>query len=315
MDLRKIDKDMRLEGAVLRALSPLSNEKVQRAISPVSDRFLSFFPLKSLNCKKVFITRENSAKMRLCIMNSNVKTGRRVGILWFHGGGYSLGAPEMAAISFPKELIKNINCVIVSPAYTLSAKAPFPAAFDDARITLEWMLKNKEKLGIDGEKIIVGGESAGGGLAAALAIYVRDTGKNCFAFQIPLYPMLDDRVTRSSFNNDSPVWGTAENKSAWHIYLGDHVMNKNVSAYAAPARETNFSDLPPVISAVGTEDPFYSEDISYFNNIRSAGTQVKLFSAKGAYHAFDMMAPYAKISKAAVDFLLDSCREYIKKYL
>lgn len=315
MDLRKIEKDMRLEGVVLRALSPLSNEKVQRAISPVSDRFLSFFPLKSLNCEKMFITRENGEKMRLCIMNSNVKTGRRVGVLWFHGGGYSLGAPEMAAISFPKKLLENMNCVIISPNYTLSAKAPYPAAFRDACTALDWVLEHKKQLGIEREKIIVGGESAGGGLAAALSIYARDTGKNCFAFQIPLYPMLDDRVTRSSFNNDSPVWGTAENKSAWRIYLGDRVMNQSVPVYAAPARETDFSSLPPVISAVGTADPFYFEDITFFSNIRSAGTEVKLFTAKGAYHAFDMMAPYAKASKAAVSFLLAACREFIDRYL
>ena len=315
MNLKCIDKDMLVEGAFLRALSPLGSEKVQRALSLVSDKFLSLLPLKSLNCKKIFIPRENGAKMRLCVMSSGVKTGKRAGILWLHGGGYSLGAPEMAAFSFPEKLIKNINCVVVSPNYTLSAKAPYPAAFQDACAALEWMLENKEKLGIDGKKIIVGGESAGGGLACALAIYARDTGKDCFAFQIPLYPMLDDRVTKTSYNNSAPVWGTAENKSAWQIYLEDRVMNQNVPVYAAPARENDFSFLPPVISAVGTADPFYSEDISYFNNIRSSGAEVKLFVAKGAYHAFDMLAPYAEISKAAVDFLLDSCRDFIEKYL
>lgn len=170
-------------------------------------------------------------------------------------------------------------------------------------------------VGIDGEKIIVGGESAGGGLAAALAVYARNTGKNCFAFQIPLYPMLDDRVTKTSANNHSPVWGTAENKAAWRIYLGDRVMNQSVPVYAAPARETDFSHLPPVISAIGTADPFFAEDLSFFNRIRSAGTPVRLFVGKGAYHAFDMMAPYAGVSKNAVGFLLASCKEYIEKYI
>ena len=315
LKLNEMDKDMRLEGAALRALSPLGNEKVQRVLSPVSNGFLSLFPLKSLNCKKVCITRENGTNMRICVMNSNVKAGKKTGVLWFHGGGYSLGAPEMAAISFPKALIQNINCVVVSPDYTLSAKEPYPAAFRDACTALEWMLKHKKQLGIEGEKIVVGGESAGGGLAAAIAIYARNTGKNCFAFQIPLYPMLDDRVTNTSSHNDSPVWGTAENRSAWRIYLQDNVMNQNVPVYAAPARETDFSGLPPVISAVGTADPFYAEDISFSNHIRCAGAEVRLFVAKGAYHAFDMMAPYAKVSKKAVAFLLDSCREYIDKFL
>lgn len=315
MKLNEIDKGIRAEGALLRLLSPLGSEKVQRALSPVSDQFLSVFPLKSLNCKKLYIPRENGTKMRVCVMNSHVKTGKKAGVLWFHGGGYSLGAPEMAAISFPKALLQNLNCVVVSPDYTLSAKAPYPAAFHDACTALEWVLKNKKQLGIDGEKIIVGGESAGGGLAAALAVYARNTGKNCFAFQIPLYPMLDDRVTKTSANNHSPVWGTVENKAAWRIYLGDRVMNQSVPVYAAPARETDFSHLPPAISAIGTADPFYAEDLSFFNRIRSAGTPVRLFVGKGAYHAFDMMAPYADVSKNAVGFLLASCKEYIEKYI
>lgn len=315
LKLNELDKDMRLEGMALRIISPLGSERVQRALSPISNTFLSALRLKKLNCNKLNISRKDGSQMRVCIMKSNINAGRRVGVLWFHGGGYSLGAPEMAAISFPKKLLENMNCVIVSPDYTLSAKAPYPAAFRDACTALDWVLEHRKQLGIESEKIIVGGESAGGGLAAALSIYARDTEKNCFAFQIPLYPMLDDRVTKTSLHNDSPVWGTTENRSAWRIYLGDRVMNQSVPVYAAPARETDLSGLPPVISAVGTADPFYFEDITFFSNIRSAGTEVKLFTAKGAYHAFDMMAPYAKVSKTAVSFLLAACREFIDRYL
>lgn len=167
-------------------------------------------------------------------MKSDINEGKTVGVLWLHGGGYVLGAPEMALITFPKHLLKSCNCVIVSPDYTLSAEAPYPAAFNDAVDAFEWMFENKEELGIGYDKIVIGGESAGGGLTAALTLYLRDTGCKSVAFQMPLYPMLDDRVTETSYNNDAPVWGTDENKSAWRVYIGDRFMNNYVPVYAAP---------------------------------------------------------------------------------
>ena len=221
----------------------------------------------------------------------------------------------MAVMSFPKQLINNCNCVIVAPDYTLSAKAPYPAALNDAYQTLLWMMDNKDSLGIDYDKFVVGGESAGGGLTAALCLYARDKGNDCIAFQMPLYPMLDDRITESSKDNNAPIWDTSANKSAWQIYLGDRYMNNYVPVYVAPARETNYKNLPPAISVVGTIEPFYDEVVTYFDNIKNENIDTKLMIADGCYHAFDMMAPYAKISKKANEFLLDSYNEFVHKYL
>lgn len=312
---REIDRQMRLVGELLRRFSPLGSETIQRMLSPVSDKALSLLRLKHLNCEKVYIKRRDGSDMRVCVMRSGETSGKRTGILWFHGGGYVLGAPEMALISFPRHLIKRCNCVIISPDYTLSAKAEYPAAFNDACDALEWMLKNKKILGFDGNKIVVGGESAGGGLAAAVSIYARDKKMECIAFQMPLYPMLSDRVTETSADNDAPVWNTAANQAAWKIYLGDRVMNNSVSPYAAPARETDLSNLPPLISAVGTVDPFYSENLVYFNHLKKSGVRAEYFVGKGCYHAFDMMAPYAQVSKRAVDFLINAFNDYADKYL
>lgn len=234
--------------------------------------------------------------------------GKTVGILWLHGGGYVLGAPEMALMSFPRKLINNCNCVIVSPDYTLSSVKPYPAALDDAFTTLLWLRDNREKLGIDCEKIVVGGESAGGGLTAALCIYARDKNVDYIAFQMPLYPMLNDRVTVTSKDNHAPVWDTKTNKDAWRIYLGDRVMNNYVPPYAAPSRNEDYTNLPPAISFIGTADPFYAETNDYFDNLKKAGIKTSFKEFDGGYHAFDMMAPYADISKNAYDFL-------IKKYM
>ena len=132
---------------------------------------------------------------------------------------------------------------------------------------------------------------------------------------MPLYPMLDDRITKSSADNNAPVWGTKENKSAWSIYLGDKVMNNNAPIYAAPARADDLSNLPPAITVIGTADPFYDETIDYFNRLNNAEVKTDLEIYEGGYHAFDMMVPYAKISKDAYSFLLEKLIKYTDNFL
>lgn len=313
--MKNIDKQIRLEGEILKLISPLSSEKTQRILGPISTKAMSVLKLKSLNCEKIKINRPDGTSFRACIMRGKKTEGKTIGVLWLHGGGYVLGAPEMAIMTFPKHLINSCNCVIVAPDYTLSSIKPYPAALDDAFTSLLWLKGNREKLGIDSDKFAVGGESAGGGLTAALCIYARDKGERCIGFQMPLYPMLDDRVTETSKNNSAPVWDTRANKSAWRVYLGDRVMNHNVSPYAAPARNEDFSNLPPAISIIGTEEPFYAETLTYFDNLHKADIETRLKEFKGGYHAFDMMAPYAQISKNANKYLLEKYEEFVQKYI
>lgn len=315
MKAKNIYKEIRPEGIFYKAISPLGIEKVQRAMGPISTKAMSVLSLKHLNCEKVKIPRDDGTLMRTCIMKSNKSDGKTVGILWLHGGGYSLGAPEMAIMTMPRYLVKNCNCVVVSPDYTLSTIKPYPAALNDAYCALQWMKKHKSELGITADKIVVGGESAGGGLTAALCLYARDKGENCIGFQIPLYPMLDDRITSTSAKNTAPIWGTSENKAAWHIYLGDRVMNNFVEPYAAPARAESLEKLPPAFSIIGTIEPFYAETIDYFNRLKKAGVPCEIKEYDGCFHAFDMMVPFAEISKQASHRLLDKYREYCKKYI
>ena len=125
------------------------------------------------------------------------------------------------------------------------------------------------------DKIFVGGNSAGGGMTAALTLYARDRGEVNIAFQMPLYPMLDDRPTKTSKNNDAPVWNTKSNIAAWKLYLGDDYGTDMVSKYAAPARETDFSGLPPTLTFIGSIDPFLAETKSYVEALRAAGVPVE----------------------------------------
>lgn len=312
---KDINKEIRLMGEFLRVISPLDKKWFQTFASPLSTKVLSVLQLKGLNCEKTYIKRADGTKFRVCIFKSNVNDGKRAGVLWLHGGGYALGAPEMVCMSFARELIKKTNCVLISPDYALSAQSPYPAALNDAYDTLKWIDSNRDFLGIEREKLVVGGESAGGGLTASLCIYARDKGFNNIGIQLPLYPMLDDRPTESSKNNDAPVWNTKANKSAWQIYLGDKYLNVGVPSYAAPARETDYNKLPSALSFIGTVDPFYSETVIYFRNLKNANVESDYFTVGGGYHAFDMMCPNAQITKQAYNLLLEKYNSLSDKCL
>jgi len=311
----KYNKQIALEGLLLKAFSPLPYEKAQRLMGPLSKKAMRVLPLKSLNCEKRRITRPDGSSFRVCVMRGKQSKGKTVGVLWLHGGGYALGAPEMAVMSFPRQLINHCNCVVIAPDYTLSTEKPFPAALEDAYTALLWLTENREALGIEAEKLVVGGESAGGGLTAALCLYARDRGFDRIGFQMPLYPMLDDRVTDTSADNRAPVWNTKANKAAWRIYLGDRVMNNGVSPYAAPARATDYAALPPAITVIGTVEPFYRETLTYFENLKRAGVPTALKEYEGAYHAFDMLAPYAAVSRDANRFLLEQYGAFTEQYI
>jgi acetyl esterase/lipase len=198
---------------------------------------------------------------------------------------------------------------VVAPDYRLSVFEPYPAAFDDACRTLVWMHDNAAELRIRQEWLVVGGESAGGGLAAAVALHARDTGDVPVAFQMPLYPMLDDRMnTGSARGNDAPVWNTRSSRNAWRLYLDGRYRTPDVPAYAAPARAADLAGLPPVATFVGELDPFRDETIAYVDRLRAAGVPAALQIVPGAFHGFDAVAPRASISRNAFEFLTNAFR-------
>lgn len=138
----------------------------------------------------------------------------------------------------------------------------------------------------------------GGGLCAALCMMARDTGEVNIAYQMPLYPMLDNFDTETSADNHGKVWNTRKNHIAWKLYLRKDA-GKKVSPYAAPARQTDYADLPPAYSFVGDGEPFYAETCTYINNLKKAGIKAQLDIYHSNMHAFDMMKPQLEISKQA----------------
>ena len=300
---------------VFQAFGALGGGKSHRISGPLSSHILSLVPLGSLGCTKRMLRRSDGSAFRICVCKSAHSAGKRIGVLWLHGGGYALGGPELIGMSFARHLIQQCNCVVVSPDYTLSPIKPYPAALEDAYEALMWMKRYQKQLGIDCDTFVVGGESAGGGLCAALCMYARDRGENCIAFQMPLYPMLDDRPTATNTDNPAPVWSTKSNRAAWRTYLGDRAEHAQVSVYAAPARQEDFSHLPPAISIVGDSEVFYAETREFFHALNQSHVPCALRVYKGVFHAFDMLAPYADISKDASAYLLARYREFCERFV
>lgn len=220
------------------------------------------------------------------------------GILWIHGGGYAVGMASMVFFSRAVDLVRKYGAVVVSPEYRLAGKAPYPAALEDCYRALLYLKEHAQDLGCNVDQIMVGGESAGGGLTAALCMYARDKGEVNIAFQMPLYPMIDDRDTESSRNNRGITWNTKRNHAAWKLYLSKVVGEP--TAYAAPARQTDYTGLPPAYTFVGDGEAFYCETLTYIEDLKKAGVSAHVDVYKTGLHAFDMLMPFRRISRQAI---------------
>ena len=205
-----------------------------------------------------------------------------------HGGGYVIGSYAMDDPVFDV-LCPKLGIAGVSVEYRLAPDSPYPAALDDCYAGLRWTHDHAAELGIDRGRIGVRGVSAGGGLAAALALLARDRGEVPVAFQLLDCPMLDDRqVTRSSQIDGLPVWSRESNTFGWRSYLGALYGSEEVPYTAAPARAIDLTGLPPAFVSVGGIDGFLDEDVDYAVRLTHAGVDVELHVYPGACHGYQM---------------------------
>lgn len=223
------------------------------------------------------------------------------GLFWIHGGGMVLGSLAMDDHNV-QHVVDAVGCVAVSVEYRLAPEHPFPAPIEDCYAALKWTHAQASDLGIDPRRIAVGGASAGGGLAAGLVLLARDRGEVPVAFQWLIYPMLDDRnmTAASHAITDPRVWNREANLFGWRAYLGTEPGSEGVSPYAAPARATDLSNLPPAYIPVGSQDLFLDESADYAMRLARAGVPVELHVYPGAFHGSELFAPGAAVSQRMI---------------
>lgn len=218
-------------------------------------------------------------------------------VLWIHGGGFIMGSPAQED-AMATMLARELGATVVAPAYRLAPEHPFPAAMDDLYATLAWLHANAEALCIRADRIAVAGVSAGGGLAAGLTLLARDRGELPVAFQLLVYPMLDDRtVARTLDGTNHRLWTASSNRFGWTSYLGREPGGADVPAYASPARAESLAGLPPTWIGVGTFDLFHDEDVAYAQRLAAAGVPTELEVVPGVFHGFDRL-PRARVAEA-----------------
>jgi acetyl esterase/lipase len=217
-----------------------------------------------------------------------------------HGGGMilgdnRLGVPEM--LDWAAEL----GLAVVSVEYRLAPETPHPGPIEDVYAGLVWTAAHAGELGIDPERIVIAGGSAGGGLTAGLALLARDRGGPAVCGQMPLYPMLDDRNDTVSARQMAGVgvWDRAANATGWTALLGEARGGPDMSPYAAPARATDLSGLPPAFIDVGSAETFRDEAVAYASRIWAAGGRAELHVWPGGFHGFDTFTPQAQVSQDA----------------
>ena len=241
--------------------------------------------------KNICVEKIKVGKVPVLVLRPAERPECGTGVLWIHGGGYITGMKEMVYMSRAAELVSKYGATVWSPGYTLAWQKPFPAAADDCYEVLEYMSSRVDTL-------MVGGESAGGGLAAAVCMMARDRGINV-AFQMPLYPMISNLDTESSRDNHGKVWNTRRNHIGWRLYLRKK-SKEQVSPYAAPAGQTDYSNLPPCYTFVGDGEPFYAETLKYVEDLKKAGVPAEIDVYHTNMHAFDMLRD-DELSREAID--------------
>jgi acetyl esterase/lipase len=195
--------------------------------------------------------------------------------------------------------VETVGCAVVSVDWRRPPDHPFPAPMDDCYAGLSWTHRSAADLGVDPDRIAIGGASSGGGSAAGLALLARDRGEIPVCFQLLVYPMLDDRnVTPASVALTEPrVWNRQSNLIGWRCYVGDAVGTEAVSPYAAPTRATDLTGLPPAYLPVGDLDLFIDEDIEYAQRLQQADVPAELHVYPGGIHGFDLLAPNSGLAQ------------------
>jgi len=244
---------------------------------------------------------KGAPKIDVRIYRPEKRSAKLPALLWIHGGGYMLGEIDQEDLT-ANQFTLSANCVTVSVGYRLAPEHPYPVPLEDCYAALKWLAAHADEIGADRSRIAIGGASAGGGLAAGLALLARDRAEVNIVFQLLVYPMINDCniAPASDVLPDTLFWTRANNLVGWRSYLGCQPGGKGISCYAAASRATNLEGLPPAYITVGDLDLFAQEDIDYARRLIEAGVSTELHVYPGGCHAFDMLVAGSDISQRFV---------------
>ncbi|MDP3372316.1 MAG: alpha/beta hydrolase [Candidatus Paracaedibacteraceae bacterium] len=258
---------------------------------------------------------EGAPSISVIVCRPRATPGPHPVIYNIHGGGMVSGNYRTAELARELNRAEALQMAVVSVNYRLAPENPDPAPVEDCYAALVWLVKHSKSLKLDANRIIVSGNSAGGGLAAGVALLARDRGGPFLIGQMLQCPMLDDRCDSFSIKQMKGVglWESTSNLTGWSALLGDKRGTESVSCYAAPARAKNFSGLPPAFIDVGAVEALRDEAVFYANHIWQAGGDAELHVWSGAFHSFDQWAPDAIVSKSADQVRIDWMRRLLKR--
>lgn len=245
-------------------------------------------PAQRVRHTRVNIARPDGTQLRARVLRPAGLADAAPLLLYLHGGAFALSY-SAAHIDLCEQYVAGVGCVVLLVDYRLAPRHPFPAAFDDAFLALQWVLAQAPGLGVDAGRVGVAGDSAGGALAAGVAHKAHDLGMPIQA-QLLVYPVVDDSCSTASatqFDN-VPLWTATSNRRMWAMYLGPH--RQSPPQYAVPARRQHLVGLPPTYVETAEYDPLRDEGRNYAQALRAAGVHVTTKVTQGSVHGFDMVS-------------------------
>jgi acetyl esterase/lipase len=305
----RVDPELR---ELFAAMPPFTIEVSQAKVEEerrMLDEYLQYIPRSPGAVDRKIPGPPNAPEVRVRIYRPTESSTPLPALLWFHGGAWTFGKPEMDE-AFLQRLADEVPMVVASVDYRLAPEHPFPAAHDDGHSALQWLRSATTELVVDPDRIFVGGSSSGANLAAGLAIREQVSPPNStpkLAFQLLFYPVLDSRLeTRSMRSIADPRTITREfMQHRWRTYLGE---SKETPPEASPALAVDLEGLAPAAHLTAELDPLRDEAISYAQRLWESGVACDLHVFRGAMHGFDVMAPDARVTQAAFSTIVHSLR-------
>lgn len=260
-----------------------------------------FAPVNGIHVDEFSATATDGTSLPLFFYSRAAASPPGSAALFLHGGGLIMGwhrSYDMLARTY----VASSGVPLLSVHYRVAPEHPYPTPVEDCYTALLWLATHAMDLGVDPGRIAVMGGSAGGGLAASVALLARDRGGPPLAQQLLLAPMLDDRTAHLDPRpHPYLTWDYDDNVTAWGAYLGDMAGSDDVSPYAAPARADDLSDLPPAYIDVGGLDIFCDEILTYARRLMAAGVPTEFHVHAGAPHGFEMFAPQTDVALRAME--------------